>query len=146
MTASLRSPAGSLGKAMCRQLVLIAAAAAVVGCEPLSDAAHNPVSLPAPYNGLPADEPIQSGKPVILTARQQEAVVAGVTKWMKDPTSVQFGDIRSVQTPRGQLAVCGQVSGRNSGGRDVGLAPRMNTGAAAVPCATSVCGLVCAWS
>ena len=109
MTASLRSPAGSLGKAMCKQLVLIAAAAAVVGCEPLSDAAHNPVTLPAPYNGLPADEPIQSGKPVILTARQQEAVVSDVTKWMKDPTSVSFIDIHSVQTPRGQLVVCGQV-------------------------------------
>ena len=80
MTTSLRSPAGSLGKAMCKQLVLFAAVAAVVGCEPLSDAAHNPVSLPAPYNGLPASEPIQSGKPIVLTARQQETVVSDVTK------------------------------------------------------------------
>jgi hypothetical protein len=108
---------------MRNRFVLFAAAAAVVACDPLVDAAHNPVTLQAPYNGLPADEPIESGKPVILTARQQEAVVAGVTKWMKDPTSVQFGDIRSVLTPRGQLAVCGQVSGRNSGGRIVGLTP-----------------------
>jgi hypothetical protein len=72
---------------MHKQFVLIAAAAAVVGCEPLSDAAHDPVSLPAPYSGLPGAEPIQSGKPIVLTARQQEAVVSDVTKWMKDPTS-----------------------------------------------------------
>src|SRR5215468_9181079 len=106
---------------MRNRFVLFAAAAAVVACDPLPDAAHNPVTLPTPYNGLPADEPIESGKPVILSARQQEAVIVGVTKWMKDPTSVQFGDIRSVRTRRGQLAVCGQVSGRNSGGRYVGL-------------------------
>ena len=108
---------------MRKRFVFFAAAAVVVACEPLPDTAHNPVTLPAPYNGLPADEPIESGKPVNLTARQQEAVVAGVTKWMKDPTSVSFGDIRSVRTPRGQLVVCGQVDGRNSGGRYVGMAP-----------------------
>ena len=95
----------------------------VVGCELLSDAAHNPVSLPAPYNGLPAAEPIQSGKPIVLTARQQETVVSDVTKWMKDPTSVSFSDIHSVRTPRGELVVCGQVAGRNSGGGHVGMAP-----------------------
>ena len=42
---------------------------------------------------------------------------------MKDPTSVSFSDIHSVRTPRGQLVVCGQVDGRNSGGRHVGMAP-----------------------
>jgi hypothetical protein len=67
------------------RFVLLAAVAAVAACEPLTDAAHNPVTLPAPYNSLAADEPIENGKPVILTAPQQEAVVAGVNKWMKDP-------------------------------------------------------------
>jgi len=108
---------------MRERFVLFVAAAAVAACEPPSDAANNPVSLPAPYNALPAEEPVEIGKPVVLSAPQQEAVVVGVTKWMKDPTSVHFGDIRSVRTPRGQLVVCGQVNGRNSVGRYVGLAP-----------------------
>jgi hypothetical protein len=38
-------------------------------------------------------------------------------------TSAWFGDIRSARTPRGQLVVCGQVNGRNSSGRHVGMAP-----------------------
>jgi hypothetical protein len=106
-----------------KRYVLIAAAAVVVGCDPLSDAAHNPVTLPAPYNALPANEPIETGKPIILTARQQEAVIGDVTKRMKDPTSVSFGDIQSVRTPHGQLVVCGQVDGRNSAGRRVRMTP-----------------------
>jgi hypothetical protein len=105
------------------QFTFLAAVAAVVACEPLSGPAHNPVTLPAPYYTLPADEPIESGKPVILTARQQEAVVAGVNKWMKDPTSAWFSNIRGVRMPHGQLVVCGQVDGSNSAGRHAGMAP-----------------------
>ena len=51
-------------------------------------AAHNPVSLVPPYNELPpapAGTTIEPGTKVTLDARQQEAVVAGVSKWMKAP-------------------------------------------------------------
>ena len=51
-------------------------------------AAHNPVSLVPPYNELPsapAGTAIEAGTKVTLDARQQEAVVAGVSKWMKYP-------------------------------------------------------------
>jgi hypothetical protein len=102
-------------------VVLVAAVAVVTAC--VHDPAHHPVELPAPYNGLPAEEPIENGKPMPLSAQQQEAVVVGVSKWMKDPRSVQFGDMRGVRTPRGQVVVCGQVNGRNSVGRYVGLLP-----------------------
>ena len=48
-------------------------------------AAHNPVSLTPPYSDLPrapAGTSIEAGTKVVLDARQQEAVVAGVSKWM----------------------------------------------------------------
>jgi hypothetical protein len=102
-------------------VAFVAVVAAVTAC--VHDPAHNPVELPAPYNALAAEEPIESGKPIPLSAPQQEAVVVGVSKWMKDPRSVQFGDMRGVRTPRGQVVVCGQVNGRNTGGRYVGLLP-----------------------
>src|SRR5262249_11821774 len=102
-------------------VVLVAAAAAITAC--VHDPAHHPVELPAPYNGLPAEEPIESGKPTPLSAQHQEAVVVAVSKWRKDPGSVEFGDMRGARAPRGQVVVCGQVNGRNSGGRYVGLLP-----------------------
>ena len=106
-----------------RSLVfLVAAVAAVAACQ-YDDSASIQVHLPAPYDSLPADQPVEAGKPVALSARQQEAVVVGVTKWMKVPASAQFGDIQGARTPRGQLIVCGRVRGRNSGGRYVGLSP-----------------------
>ena len=100
---------------------LVAAVAAVAACQ--SDSASLQVHLPAPYDSQAADQPVEAGKPIALSARQQEAVVVGVTKWMKDPGSAQFGDIQGARTPRGQLVVCGRVKGRNSGGRYVGLSP-----------------------
>jgi hypothetical protein len=101
--------------------ILVAVVAAVTACE--SDSAHHAVHLPAPYDSLPPDQPIEAGKPIALSAQQQEAVVVAVTKWMKDPRSVQFSDMHGARTPRGQVVVCGRVMGRNSVGRYVGLSP-----------------------
>jgi len=106
-------------------LLSICAGAAVAACMP-PDPANLPVSLQAPYNGLPAapaGAPIEAGTRVKLDARQQEAVVAGVIKWMKDPASVFFGDLAGARNNRGVITVCGDVNGRNSSGAYVGMSP-----------------------
>ncbi len=84
-----------------------------------SDPAYLPVSLQAPYNALPeapAGATIQPGMPIKLDARQQEAVIAGVVKWMKNPGSVSFGIMAAARTRRGGIVVCGEVTGLNSAG------------------------------
>jgi hypothetical protein len=60
--------------------------------------------------------------PVRLDPRQQEAVVAGVSKWMKDPASTSFGTMAGVKLRQGAIAVCGEVDGRNSAGAYPGMA------------------------
>lgn len=91
-----------------------------------SDPAYLPVSLPPPYNSLPeapVDATIEPGMPVRLDPRQQEAVVAGVVKWMKDPASASFGTLAGARSRRGRIVVCGEVSGRNSAGAYADMAP-----------------------
>jgi len=89
-------------------------------------AAHNPVSLVPPYSELPpapAGTTIETGTKVTLDARQQEAVVAGVSKWMKAPASTQFGIMSGARNSRGVVTVCGEVNGRNGNGAYVGMRP-----------------------
>ena len=104
--------------------LLLVACAALVACMP--DTAHTPIFLPPPYNNLPPAPPgtsIEAGKPVGLDARQQEAVVAGAAKWMKNPHSILFGAMEAARNRRGQITVCGEVDGRNTAGSYVGMAP-----------------------
>jgi hypothetical protein len=90
-----------------------------------SDSAYLPVSLQAPYSNwgdAPPGTPIEPGMPVRLDPRQQEAVVAGVSKWMKDPASASFGSMAGVRVRQGRTVVCGEVNGRNSTGAYAGMA------------------------
>jgi hypothetical protein len=108
-----------------RDYLLLAACLAISACMP-DDTAHVPVFLTAPYNtwpAPPAGSPIEPGRPVGLKGPQQEAVVLGVLRWMKDPGSVQFRAIEGVQNSRGRITVCGEVAGRNTAGRQVGMSP-----------------------
>ncbi|HEY2875353.1 MAG TPA: hypothetical protein VGJ56_25730 [Reyranella sp.] len=91
-----------------------------------ADPAYLPVALPAPYDTLP-DAPqgttVEPGMPIKLDPRQQEAVVAEVTKWMKEPGTASFGALNAVKTRQGKIVVCGEVNGRNSAGAYPGMAP-----------------------
>jgi hypothetical protein len=90
------------------------------------DTAHMPIYLTAPYNTwppAPPGAPIEPGRPVDLNGGQQQTVVTGVLRWMKDPVSVQFHGIEAVQNSRGRITVCGEVDGRNTAGRQVGMEP-----------------------
>jgi hypothetical protein len=44
-------------------------------------------------------------------------------KWMKDPDSVQFRGLAGVRNSRSLITVCGEVNGRNTAGRQVGMEP-----------------------
>jgi hypothetical protein len=115
-----------VGVNMRDSLVVVVACAALIGCAPAPDTAHIPIFLPAPYAALPATPPgtpIEPARPVQLDARQQQAGVVGVVKWMKDPASVQFSGIEGVQNSRGFITVCGLVNGRNTAGNYVGPQP-----------------------
>jgi hypothetical protein len=108
-----------------RDYLLLVACVAISACTP-DDGAHIPIYLTAPYNTwppAPANTPIEPGRPIGLNGRQQESVVTGVLKWMKDPVSVQFRAIEGVQNSRGLVTVCGEVSGRNTAGRQIGMEP-----------------------
>ena len=89
----------------------------VGGCvTPDTDVAHHVVTLTPPYSDLPpapAGTKIESGVKVVLDARLQEAVVAGVAKWMKDTRTMQFGAMEAARNTRGTITVCGDVQGRN---------------------------------
>jgi len=105
-------------------LVVVAVVAALAACTP--DTPHTPIFLAPPYDGLPPARPgtpIEPGRPVGLNGRQQEAVVMGVMKWMKDPDSVQFRGLAGVRNSRSLITVCGEVNGRNTAGRQVGMEP-----------------------
>jgi hypothetical protein len=107
-------------------LLVVFACASLIACTPASDAAHISIFLPPPYAALPTTPPgapIEPGRPVSLNARQQQAVVVGVVKWMKDPASIQFRGIEAVQNSRSLIAVCGLVNGRNTAGNLVGFQP-----------------------
>jgi hypothetical protein len=105
--------------------LFIALCALLAGCVQ-SDPAYLPVTLQPPYSTLPeapAGATIEPGMPVKLNAQQQEAVIAGVRKWMKDPASVSFGLMSAARTRRGGIVVCGEVTGRNSAGVVAPMAP-----------------------
>jgi hypothetical protein len=109
--------------------ILCAIAFACVGAcvsDAAQHAAHNPVSLVPPYSDLPrapAGTSIEAGTKVVLDARQQEAVVSGVSKWMKAPASTRFGLMSGARNSRGLVIVCGEVDGRNGNGLYVGMRP-----------------------
>jgi hypothetical protein len=91
---------------------------ALAACTP--DTAHAPIFLAPPYDALPparAGTAIEPGRPVDLNGRQQESVVVGVLKWMKDPLSVQFSGLAGTRNSRSLITVCGQVNGRTTAGR-----------------------------
>ena len=105
--------------------LFIALCALLAGCVQ-SDPAYLPVSLQPPYSTLPdapAGATVEPGMPVKLDPQQQEAVIAGVRKWMKDPASVSFGTMAAARTRRGGIVVCGEVTGRNSAGVVAPMAP-----------------------
>ncbi|MBS0223057.1 MAG: hypothetical protein JSR91_20200 [Proteobacteria bacterium] len=110
-----------------RRHLLLAIGAMVAGCvQTTSDPSYRPVSLPEPYKDYPAPPAgtaIEAGVPVKLDERQQEAVVSSVLKWMKDPLSASFSEMRAARNKRGWITVCGEVNGRNSAGTFVGMAP-----------------------
>lgn len=115
-------------RSLIRPVICAMAFACVGAC--VSDAAehtaHNPVSLVPPYSDLPrapAGTTIEAGTKVTLDARQQEAVVTGVSKWMKTPASTRFGVMSGARNSRGTVTVCGEVDGRNGNGAYVGMRP-----------------------
>jgi hypothetical protein len=116
MSGASMSPKASTAFVLCGLLV---------GCLQGSDAAYLPVTLPPPYSDIPdapPGAPIEPGLPVKLDPRQQEAVVAAVSKWMKNPASASFGSMAGAKLPEGRIAVCGEVDGRNSAGAYSGMA------------------------
>jgi hypothetical protein len=103
-----------------------------------ADPAYLPVALQPPYSGLPdapAGTTIEPGMPIRLDPRQQEAVVAGVLKWMKEPGTASFGPMKAVKARQGKVVVCGEVNGRNGAGAYPGMAPFVGVmgGKAAAP-------------
>lgn len=106
--------------------LVVAAYATLIGCMPAPDTSHIPIFLPPPYAAWPAaprGKPIEPGRPVSLNGRQRQAVVVGVAKWMKNPSSVQFSKMEAVQNSHAQIVVCGRVDGRNTAGSFVGPQP-----------------------
>lgn len=116
----MRSPIKSI---ICALALVFVGACVSDGSE---HTAHNRVSLLPPYSELPpapAGMPIELGTKVTLDARQQEAVVAGVSKWLKTPASARFGVMSGARNSRGSITVCGEVDGRNGNGAYVGMKP-----------------------
>jgi hypothetical protein len=105
--------------------VCLAVFVSASACVP-EETASLPITLQPPYDALPAAPPgtaIEAGMPVPLDARQQEAVAAGVAKWMKDPRTPQFTPMQGARNGKGLITVCGQVSGRGDKGSYLGMAP-----------------------
>ena len=75
---------------MRNRFLVVFACVSLIACTPDSDTAHISVFLPPPYAALPAATLAvhRAGRLVSLDARQQQAVVVGVLKWMKDPLSI----------------------------------------------------------
>lgn len=108
-----------------RCLYLTSLCVLLAACDP-PDGPNYPVSLQPPYNEMPASPgkaEILPGTPFKLDRKQQDAVVAGITKWLKDPSTAYFGSMAAARNPLGYITVCGDVDGRNSAGNFVGMAP-----------------------
>lgn len=106
---------------MPRRCITVAAAClALSACQ--ADLAHHPISLQDLPDVAPGTR-IEAGKPVPLSPQQQEAIVTGVTKWLKDARSAQFGNMQAARNRRGVITVCGTIDGRNDFGRLVGQSP-----------------------
>jgi hypothetical protein len=115
-----------------RSITVVAVCLALSACQ--ADLAHHPINL----QGLPdvsAGTRIEAGSPVPLSPQQQEAVVTGATKWLKDARSAEFGNMRAARNRRGVITVCGTIDGRNDFGRLVGQSPFIGVlqGPAATP-------------
>jgi hypothetical protein len=94
-------------------------------CTP-AKAGRNPPSPANPCPSDPRESPppaILRGGPVQLDPRQQETVIVGVTKWLKDTSSASFGQMQGLRDPRGMVVVCGWVDGRNGAGAYRGMSP-----------------------
>jgi hypothetical protein len=107
-----------------RAKISLALCTLLAGCLQQGDPAYLPVSLQGPYASwpnAPAGTAIEPGLPIKLDPRQQEAVVASVSKWMKNPPSASFGSIAAAKLREGRIAVCGEVDGRNSAGAYTGM-------------------------
>ena len=107
--------------------IALALAGLLAGCLPQQpDLAYRPVSLQPPYSDLPnapQGTAIEPGMPIKLDPRQQEAVIAAVTKWMKEQGTASFSALNAVKAQQGKIVVCGEVNGRNSAGAYPGMAP-----------------------
>ena len=107
--------------------LLLAVGVMLAGCmQTAADLSYRPVSLPEPYRSHSqphSGTPIEPGVPLKLDERQQEAVVSAVLKWMKDPRTASFSELRAAKNKHGWITVCGAVNGRNSAGTYVGMAP-----------------------
>lgn len=66
---------------------------------------------------------ILRGEPARLDPQQQEVVIVGVTKWLKNRSSARFGSMQGVRDPRGPLVVCGWIDGQNGSGAYRGMSP-----------------------
>ncbi len=105
---------------------IVCACAGACTQPPPPDNGHVTVTLQPPYSDLPAAPPgtaIEAGSRVTLDDRQQEAIAAGVSKWMKDTRTPQFGGMAATRNSRGFITVCGQVNGRNGAGAYAGMTP-----------------------
>ncbi|MPZ32690.1 MAG: hypothetical protein GEV13_17130 [Rhodospirillales bacterium] len=94
-------------------------------CAP-AKAGRNPPSQADPCPSDPLESPplaILRGEPVQLDPRQQETVIVGVTKWLKDKPSASFGRMQGLRDPRGAVVVCGWVDGCNDAGAYRGMSP-----------------------
>ena len=112
-------------RSLFRSITGAMALACVGACMP-EDSAYTAISLQPPYSHLPVatqGSSIEPGTKVTLDARQQESVVVGVAKWLKDPGSAHFGTMAGARNSRGTITVCGLVTGRNGAGAYVGMAP-----------------------
>lgn len=107
--------------------LLLAVGVMLAGCvQTTADPSYRPVSLPEPYRSYPqppVGTPVEAGVPLKLDERQQEAVISAVLKWMKDPRTASFSELRATRNKHGWITVCGAVNGRNSAGVYVGMAP-----------------------
>jgi hypothetical protein len=77
---------------------------------------------PSDPQGGPAPA-ILRGEPAKLDPQQQEVVVVGVTKWLKDRSSARFGPMQGVRDPRGPVVVCGWIDGHSGAGAYRGMSP-----------------------
>lgn len=62
-------------------------------------------------------------QPVQLTRSQTETVKSQVVYDFKDPATAQFRNIQAFRVQNGDIAVCGEVNGKNSFGAYIGYKP-----------------------